>query len=138
MGFRRRLLTSTYTHVCDMLLHLWPAYFFLRFLNYCWTKNPPKIVNFPHIIFKESLFVWLRFLSHSRIFHSFGDATITGEGLQILTSYSWPLSSEGSFSVPHLLWHGASVYNGQFWWPVTFTPKANRLAVEISLPVLTN
>ena len=36
--------------------------------------------------------------SHSRIFHSYGDVTIAGEGLQILTyaHHSWPLSSEGS------------------------------------------
>ena len=42
------------------------------------------------------LFVW-GFSSHSRIFHSYGDFTITGEGLQILTCarHSWPLSSEG-------------------------------------------
>ena len=33
----------------------------------------------------------------SRMFHSYGDVTITGEGLQILTfaRISWPLSSEG-------------------------------------------
>ena len=42
------------------------------------------------------LFVW-GFSSHSRIFHSYGDVTIDGEGLQILTCarHSWPLSSEG-------------------------------------------
>ena len=35
---------------------------------------------------------------YSRIFHSCGDITFAGEGLQILTHtwYSWPLSSEGS------------------------------------------
>ena len=35
-----------------------------------------------------------------RNFHSYGDATITGEGLQILTcaSHSLPLSSEGSLA----------------------------------------
>ena len=40
--------------------------------------------------------------SHSRKFNSFGDFTITGEGLRILTyaRHSWPLSSEGS-----LAWH---------------------------------
>ena len=45
------------------------------------------------------LFVW-GLLSHSRIFHSYGDVTITGEGLQILTyvAHSWPLSSEGSLA----------------------------------------
>ena len=41
------------------------------------------------------------------------------------------------FSVPHLLWHRASFYNGHLQWPVTLTPNAERLAVEKSLPVLT-
>ena len=48
--------------------------------------------------------------------HSYGDVTIT---------------------VPHLLWHGASVYNGHLRRPVTLTPIAERLAVELSLPVFT-
>ena len=45
------------------------------------------------------LFVW-SFSSHSRIFHSYGDVTIAGEGLQIFTfdRHSWPLSSEGSLT----------------------------------------
>ena len=36
----------------------------------------------------------------TRDFHSFGDVTIAGEGLQILTydRLSWPLSSEGSLT----------------------------------------
>ena len=38
------------------------------------------------------------------------------------------------FSVPHLLWHGASVYLRG---PVTLTPIAERLAVEQSLPIFT-
>ena len=42
----------------------------------------------------------------------------------------------GFFSVPHLLWHGASVYNGHLRVPVTLTPNSERLAVELSLPVL--
>ena len=41
------------------------------------------------------------------------------------------------FSVPHLLCHGASVYNGHFREPVTLTPIAEHLAVELSLPVFT-
>ena len=43
------------------------------------------------------LFVW-SLSSHSRIFHSYGDVSITGEGLQILTysRHLWPLSSECS------------------------------------------
>ena len=47
--------------------------------------------------------VWMfvcGFSSHSRIFHSYGDVTISGEGLQFLiyARHSWPLSSEGSLS----------------------------------------
>ena len=52
---------------------------------------------------------------------------------------STPKSIEqwGFFSVPLLLWHGASVYIGHLWGPVVLTPTAKRLAVELSLPVLT-
>ena len=43
------------------------------------------------------VFLFWSFPSHSRIFHSFGDVTILGEGLQILTyvRHLCPLSSEG-------------------------------------------
>ena len=40
------------------------------------------------------------------------------------------------FSVPHLLWHGASVCNGHLRGPVTLTSNAERLSVELSLPDL--
>ena len=40
------------------------------------------------------------------------------------------------FSVPHLLWQGASVY-GHLQGPMTITPNVERLTVELSLPVLT-
>ena len=36
------------------------------------------------------------------------------------------------FTVQHLLWHWASVYNGNLRWPVTLKPIAERLAVELS------
>ena len=42
----------------------------------------------------------------------------------------------GFFSVPHLLWHGASVYNSHLRRPVTLTPVAECLAVELSPTVL--
>ena len=41
----------------------------------------------------------------------------------------------GFFCVPHLLWLGASVYNGHLRGSVTLTPIAKRLTVELSLPV---
>ena len=45
------------------------------------------------------MFVW-GFSSHSKIFHSYGDVTIIGEGLQILTyaRHLRPLNSEGSLA----------------------------------------
>ena len=42
----------------------------------------------------------------------------------------------GFFKVQHLLWHGSNVYNGHLRGPVTLAPIAERLAVELSLPVL--
>ena len=63
-------------HICNM-----PA---------CWLVN---------IILVFILFVGI-FLSHSRIFHSYGDVTNAGEWLQILiyARHSWSLSSEGSLA----------------------------------------
>ena len=37
----------------------------------------------------------------------------------------------GFFSVSHLLWHGASVYNGHLQWPVTLALNAERVAVRL-------
>ena len=39
----------------------------------------------------------------------------------------------GFFSVPHLLLHGASVYNNHLRGPVTLTPIAERLTVDLLL-----
>ena len=41
----------------------------------------------------------------------------------------------GFFSVPHLLWQGQTVYNGHLRGPVTLTLVAERLAVQLSLPI---
>ena len=59
----------------------------------------------------ENQFVW-GFSTHSWVFHSYGDVIITGENLQIhVYSALMTIEQWGFFSVPHLLWHGASVYN---------------------------
>ena len=65
-------------------------------------KNPTTITINIKVIFWLLgclVFVWC-FSSHSIIFHSYRDVTITGEGLQILTyaGHSWSLSSEGSLA----------------------------------------
>ena len=75
-------------------------------------------------IYVES-FVWF-ILSHSRIFHSYGDVIIAGEGLKILTfaRHLWPLSSEGSLAC-YIYCDGTSIYNDHLRGPV-----------KLSLPVL--
>ena len=84
-----------------------------------------------------NLFVW-GFSSHSRIVHSYGKNH----------HYRWraanfdrcsalmAIEQYGFFSVPHVLWHGSSVYYGHLRGPVTLTPITKRLAVDQSLPVL--
>ena len=64
------------------------------------TKHPWDEGN------SNSFRICLGFSSHSRIAHSYGDVTIDGDGLQIFTyaRHLWPLSSEDSLNVPHLLW----------------------------------
>ena len=81
-------------------------------------------------------FFW-SFSSHSIIFHSFGDVTIAGKGLQILTyaGHLWPLSSEGSLACKTYCDTGQPDYNGHLRLPVTLTPIAKWVAKEPSLSV---
>jgi hypothetical protein len=63
----------------------------------------------------HNIFVWfdyLLFTSRSRIFQLYGDVTIAGERLQNLGLCLVLRAFEqgGIFIVPHLLWHGTSVY----------------------------
>ena len=54
------------------------------------------------------------FSSHSRIFHSFGDVI----RLQILLA-TMAIEQCGFFSMPHLMWYGASIYNSHLRGPLT-------------------
>ena len=65
-----------------------------EYIVYCFKMKPPlhQKKNTAYTVLKTKsrnfydLFVCFWFLSsHSRIVHSYGDVTITGEGLQILT-----------------------------------------------------
>jgi hypothetical protein len=61
------------------------------------------------IVICSNWFIIYGFTSHSRMYHLYGDVTITGEGLQSLglCSALRAFEKEGIFIVPHLLWHGA-------------------------------
>ena len=58
----------------------------------------------------HQLFVCLKFSSHSRIFRSYGDGTIVGEGLHILT---YVRLLRPFFSVPNLWWQGHQYMMGR-------------------------
>ena len=76
------------------------------------TILPPQFDNFNTIYISEDWLIIYCFTSRSRIFHLYGDVTITGEGLQNLGLCSALRAFEqgGIFIVPHLLWHRASVF----------------------------
>jgi hypothetical protein len=61
---------------------------------------------------KSGWLVIYGFTFRSRIFHWYGDVTIAGEGLQNLGLCSALRAFEQGwiFIVPHLLWHGTSVF----------------------------
>ena len=80
----------------------------------------------------DYLFIW-GLSSHSRIFHSYAEVTITSGRLQILNNArnSWPLSSEGS-----LAFHTYSDTGHPFLMVISeepwhSNPISERLAVEL-------
>ena len=48
------------------------------------TKQTKEYAKYIRIVIYQFLLVYLGLSSHSRIFHSYGDVTIIGEGLQLL------------------------------------------------------
>jgi hypothetical protein len=81
-----------------------------------WSINPIAILIHsspsPYVTEWCKMIDYLLFTSCSRIFHLYGEVTITGEGLQNLDLCSALRAFEqgGIFIVPHLLWHWASVF----------------------------
>ena len=87
-----------------------------------------------------NLFVLGVFVPHVN-FHSYGDVTIAGKGLKILTMLGiMAIEQFAFFSVQHvylLLCDSTAVYNGQLRGPVTLMSIAERLAADLSLSILT-
>ena len=104
-----------------------------------------------HIYNEETRFDVLFFENSRCVFHLFRVFRHTREFLLICRRHHYWWRAEnfelcsalmaierwGFFSVPHLLLHGASVYKGHLWGPVTLTSIAECSTVELSLPVLT-
>ena len=86
------------------------------------------------------LFVCLCFFVPLVNFQSYGDVTIAGERLQILTCdrHSWPLCSEISIIIVcHTYCDTAHPFIMVIYEDPRHRPAAERLAVELSLPVFT-
>ena len=82
---------------------------------------------------KGNMFVW-GFSSHYNfsLIRTTETSPLAIEDLQILTyaqNLLLVIEQWGLFSVPHLLWHGESVYNSHLRGPVTFTPSISNGAV---------
>ena len=73
------------------------------------------------------LFVWAFRPTHEFFTHYWLRAANFYLCLALMAIEQW-----GFFSVPHLLWHGATVYNGNLWGRVTHTPIAERSAMVLS------
>ena len=77
------------------------------------------------------------YLSNSRIFTHFETSSVLTEGYKF-----WPIpNTHGNWAVrvlnvPYLLWHGPTLYNGHLQGPMTLTPVAEHLAVELFPPDL--
>ena len=112
---------------------------FWKHLN--WKLKSKYAKNFPGINLKQLMgclfqviFVLLEFFFWLilRSFHGRWSAANFD-----LYSARMPIEQQGFFSVPLVLWHETSVYNGHLRRPVKLTPIAERLAVELSLPFFT-
>ena len=94
-----------------------------------------RIASHIHVCMKWNC-VCLFLLLFFRLFVCFGGFNVSLEKFSLIwrSHHCW-WRAWGFFSVPHLLRHGSSVYNGDLRGPVTLTPIAERLAVELPLPV---
>ena len=95
-----KLIISVNSLIC-MISPLFSRWYRLHVIFITMKRIPEYDYNQDLRIFKICLFLFVwDFSPHSRIVHSYGDVTIAGEGLQILTfaRHSWPLSSEGSLA----------------------------------------
>ena len=78
----------------------------------------------------------IRFFHPSREFFTHMETS----PLPVINCKVWPMFGAYGhwavtfFSVPHLLWHGASLCNGHLWGSLTLTPVPEHLSVDMSLP----
>ena len=64
------------------------------------------------------LFVCLFFFVTHEIFTDMETSPLPVKNCKVWPLHSWPLGGEGFLNVPHLLWHGTSVYNSHLRRPV--------------------
>ena len=104
----------------------------INFMGYIW------ILILRYILQYFCLFCLIVWFFWGGGVYSYGDVSITGEWAHVFDLYLALVAIEQwrFFSVPHLLWHGSSVYVGHLWGPVTLTSDVERLAVELSITVL--
>ena len=112
---------------------------FVQTPMYFYPKQPPNLI----CSFFEQCEIYIVclfeiFTSQSRIFTHLEISSLLARDANFdLFSALMTVEQWGFYIVLHILWHGSSVYNGHLRGPVTLSLIAERLAVELSLPVFT-
>ena len=101
-----------------------------KVFSHCYFSLCNSLNNTFSKVLIDCLFVCVWFFVPLEIFHSYEYGLFTIANFYLCSAISRAVRF---FTVPHLLLQGASVYNGHHRVPVTFTPIAERLAVELSL-----
>ena len=119
-----------------LLVCIWSEYK-TPFLEKKFTSGPQMSILILKFQFLSGVLVWLGFfvpLENISLIRRRHHCRWRAANFD-LCSALMAIKEWGFFSVPHLLWHGASVYNDHLRGPVTLTPIAELVAVELSLPV---
>ena len=93
-------------------------------------KSQDNFLNFHLLVFFVPLEIFLLILRPHH--YRWGAANVD------LCSALKAIEQWGFFSVPRLLWHGASVYNGHHRGSATLIPTTERLASKLTLLIYTN
>ena len=107
-----------------LLIYLWQEVG-LKYLIFRWPLNPVDLLLIKKINHQYLLFVWLVvvFPTTWEFFTHMKTSPLPMKAANFdLCSELFVFEQWGFVSVPHVLWHGASVYNGHLRGPVTLTP----------------
>ena len=107
-----------------------------------YSPGPFLISQFSQILITLDNYLHKKFFCLCEVYRAIRDFSLTWSPLPVngckfvyLCSALMIIEQWGYFNDSHLLWHGPTLYNGHLRGPVTLTPVAVCMAVELSLPI---